>query len=199
MFGPSKDQIWKEFSDTIGGSMHPGGFSEGWWGGESGIRVRYKGLEIIFDTYEDFFSRPRFKYTRVRARYQSSNPLNFTIRDKTFLDLFLGWLPHYSVKTDDRDFNWNFTCDASDESQLRVLLSFPIVRHLLKDISTLELKSRNKYGLGVFSTNFPAGTLELYLRVPGIEKDPVRLNRLYQLFTEVLDRLEELGVRTVNA
>ncbi len=49
----------------------------------------------------------------------------------------------------------------------------------------------------MFSTNFKPGTLELYLRVPGIVKDVEKLNRLYRLFSEVLDRLEEIGGRTV--
>ncbi len=50
----------------------------------------------------------------------------------------------------------------------------------------------------MFSTNFEVGTLELYLRVPGVVKDAEKLNRLYQLFTEVLDRLAEIGARTAT-
>jgi hypothetical protein len=196
MFGPSKDRVWKEFSDAIGGSIHPGGFSDGWWGGESGILARYKGLEIIFDTYQDFFNRMPVRYTRIRTRYNSSSPLNFIVRSKTFSDLLLGLMPHYFAKIGDREFDWSFSCKASNELALLKLLSFPIIRHLLKDISNLELKSRDKDGWGIFNTNFPAGTLELCLRVPGIEKDPAKLNRLYQLFTEVLDRLAEIGART---
>jgi hypothetical protein len=196
MFGPSKDRVWKEFSDTIGGSIHPGGFSDGWWGGESGILARYKGQEIIFDTYQDFFNRMTVRYTRIRTRYHSSSPLNFTVRSKTFSDLLLGLLPHYYSKIGDRDFDRNFSCNASNELALGKLLSFSIIRHLLKDISNLELKSRDKDGWGIFSTNFPTGTLELCVRVPGIEKDPEKLKRLYQLFKEVLDRLTEIGART---
>jgi hypothetical protein len=105
-------------------------------------------------------------------------------------------MPHYFAKIGDREFDWSFSCKASNELALLKLLSFPIIRHLLKDISNLELKSRDKDGWGIFNTNFPAGTLELCLRVPGIEKDPAKLNRLYQLFTEVLDRLAEIGART---
>lgn len=138
------------------------------------------------------------KYTRIRTRYHSSNPLLFTIRHKMWLDLLLGLRGGYFVKTGDRDFDWDFSCKASDEVIFQKLLSFSIIRHLVKEISTLELKSRDKDGWGILANDFPKGTLELYLRIPGVEKDRSKLNLLYRLFTETLDRLAEIQVLIEN-
>jgi|GEM_PF-2691688 len=196
IFGPSKEEVWKGFSEEVSGVFYDGGVRDSWWEGESGVLLSHKGLEIKFDTYQDVFDRMLPQYTRIRTRYRSSNPLNFTIRHKTWIDLLIGLRPGYFVKTGDTEFDWGFSCRASEKSVLRALLSFSIIRHLVKEISTLELKSRDKEGWGIFSNDFPNGTLELYLRIPGVEKDCKKLRLLYHLFTEVLDRLAEIGART---
>ncbi len=106
IFGPSKDQVWKEFADSIGGNFHTSG--HGLWVEESGILARYKELEIKLDTYRNLLSRRFPAYTRIKTYYYSTSPINFTIRDKIWFDLLFGFLPHYQVKTDDREFNRAF-------------------------------------------------------------------------------------------
>ncbi len=106
IFGLSKDQVWKEFAESIGGNFYTSG--HGLWVEESGILARYKGLDIKLDTYRAVFNRRLPAYTRIKTYYHSSSPINFTIRDKTWIDLLFGFLPHYRTKTDDREFNRAF-------------------------------------------------------------------------------------------
>ena len=47
IFGPSKDELWMQLCDQVGGEFAPGGF----WKGTSKVQVQHEQWSITLDTY----------------------------------------------------------------------------------------------------------------------------------------------------
>ena len=196
---PSQDNVWEQFSKETGGQYFSGGIRNGYWAGESGVLCQHNGATIQFDTYQEVLSASLPKYTRVQARYSSPEPIDFSIRSSCLVDQLLSQLPGYSIKTKYKDFNSSFICKASNELHFKEIMESSLIKHLISQPSELLLKSKTKHGWGIFSTPLPAGEAELYLRVPGIEKDMKRLNLYHQIITELLDRIAVVSLRHAAA
>ncbi|MDF1667328.1 MAG: DUF3137 domain-containing protein, partial [Planctomycetota bacterium] len=47
LFGPSKDEIWRDLAHELGGEFYEGGLFKG----PSAVAARYKEWTVTFDTY----------------------------------------------------------------------------------------------------------------------------------------------------
>lgn len=187
LFGPSKDEIWRQLCEQVGGDF----FSGSLWK-SSQVQVHHKHWTLTVDTYE----QPRGKhggttYTRMRAPYVNKDGFRFTIYRRGFFSDLGKLFGMQDVEVGDPEFDEAFIIKGDDEEKLRKLFANPRIRQLLGQQPRIHLSVRDDEGW--FKARFPEGVDELYFREIGIIKDIDRLKTLYDLFAEVLDHLCQIG------
>ena len=84
-----------------------------------------------------------------------------------------------------------FIIKGSDEQKLQQLFANPKIRELI--LSQPDIHLEVKPDEGWFGVSFPEGVDELYFETVGIVRDPERLKQLFDLFSEVLNHLCQIG------
>ena len=187
LFGPSKDEIWRQLCEQIGGDFVEGGF----WAG-SKVEVHHMQWMVTLDTYTvSHGQHGSTTYTRIRAPYVNKDGLRFTIYRKGFFSELGKLLGMQDVEIGEPEFDDAFIIKGNSEEKLRKLFANPRIRQLLERQPSIHLSVQHESG--VFKAKFPEGVDELYFREAGIIKDIDRLKALYDLFAEVLDHLCKIG------
>lgn len=187
LFGPSKDDIWRQLCDEIGGDFVDGGFWQG-----SRVQVHHKQWTVTLDTYtESSGEHGGTTYTRMRAPYVNNDGFRFTIYRRGFFSDLGKLLGMQDVEIGEPEFDDAFIIKGNDEQKLRKLFANARIRQLLQRQPRVYLSVRDDEGW--FKAKFPEGVDELYFRELGIIKDIDRLKGLYELFAEVLNHLCQIG------
>ncbi len=74
LFGPSKEEIWRQFAAQTGSNYVPGGF----WKGDK-IEAAHGSWTIVLDTYTVSTGKSSVTYTRMRAPYSTPDGFHFTV------------------------------------------------------------------------------------------------------------------------
>ena len=106
------------------------------------------------------------------------------------LNLFIK-LSRCKYSIDGERVSINFIIKGNDENLLRTLFANDKIRRLISTQPRIHLQVKDDEGY--FGSDFPQGVDELYFRVVGIIKDTERLKQLFDLFTEVLNHLCQIG------
>jgi hypothetical protein len=190
VFGPTREEVWKELCAKIGADFVKGGF----WKGDK-VQARFKNWTITLDTYTVSTGHTHQTFTRMRAPFVSREEFRFRIYRKTaFSDLgkMLG-MQDIEVGHSAR-FDEDFIIQGNDESKIRALLANPEIRRLIEEQPKIRLELRDDEGF--FRKHYPEGVDALYFQVHGVIKDVDRLKKLFDLFTEVLEELYRIGTAT---
>lgn len=190
LFGPSREEVWRQLGQEIGGDFVEGGF----WKGDK-VEVQHESWTVTLDTYMVSTGHSHSVFTRMRAPFVSRDGFRFTIYRQGFWsdlgkklgmqDIEVG----HSVRFDE-----DFIIKANDEHKVKVLLANPEIRRLLDEQPHVRFELRDDENL--FSKRFPEGVDELCFTVHGVIKDVDRLRKLFDLFAEVLDELYRIGSAT---
>lgn len=186
LFGPSKKEIWKALCEQTGSTFIDGGFLKG-----DKVIAQYRDWTITLDTYTVSTGKSSTTYTRIRAPYVNADGFRFTIyRNGIFSDLgeFLGFR---DIEIGNDDFDREFVIKSECEDKVRGLLADPKIQELIREQPRFHLRVKDDEGW--FGGAFPEGVDELYFRVPGIIRDMEQLRQLFELFSEILDRLCLIG------
>ena len=186
IFGPSKNEIWRQLSDQIGGDFVQSGFFK-----TSKVEVHHKQWTITLDAYTESSGESSQTYTRMRAPYVNKDGFRFTIYRKGFFSELGKLLGMQDIEIGEPAFDDDFIIKGNAETQVQELLSNPRIRSLIEQQPKVYLTVRDDEGW--FKTRFPEGVDELYFRVPGVVKDIDRLKALYDLFAEVLNHMCQIG------
>jgi len=187
LFGPSKKEIWRILSEQINSEFVEGGF----FTGSDKVIARFKEWTITLDTYTVTNGNTSTTYTRMRAPYVNADGFRFSIyRSGIFSELgvFLGF---QDVIIGNESFDEQFVIKASDEEKVKKLLAEPHIRDLISLHQRFRLEVKDDEGW--FNKSFPDGVDELYFSVPGVIKDINQLKSLFEMFSEVLNRLCIIG------
>lgn len=187
VFGPSREDVWKELCAQIGADFVDGGF----WKGDK-VQAHFKGWTITLDTYTVSTGHSHQNYTRIRAPFVSRDELRLRIYRKTpFSDLgkMIG-MQDIEVGHS-AQFDEDFIIQGNDEAKIRALFANPRVRQLIEEQPKIRLELRDDEG--IFRKHYPEGVDALYFQVPGIIKDVDQLKKLFDLFAEVLEELYRIG------
>jgi hypothetical protein len=166
LFGPSRDEIWRQVATAVGGNMTEGGF----WTGGSKVEAAHGQWIVTLDTYTVSTGKSSITYTRMRAPYVNPEKFQFTIYRRGI-----------------------FIIKGNDEAKLRRLFADAKLRELVSaqpDIHFCVKDDENRFWGG---QNFPPDVDELYFQVTGVIKDVDRLKQLFDLFSETLDELCRMG------
>ncbi len=191
-FGPSRKELWQLLSEQTGSEFVVGGLLKA-----DKVVHRYRGWAITLDTYTVSTGKSSTTYTRIRAPYVSVGDFRFSIhRSGLFseLGLFLGF---QDIETGSEEFDKHFVVKSNCEETVRALLSDARLRDLIDAQPRFDLKIKDDEGW--FGTSFPEDVDMLYFLAPGIIKDVEQLKQLFEIFSQVLDRLCTLGVATEYA
>jgi hypothetical protein len=186
LFAPSKKEVWRQLSDQIGGQFIDGGA----WKGDK-VEATHSEWTVTLDTYVVSTGKTVVVFTRMRAPYVNPSGFRFTIYRQGFFSDIAKRFGMQDIEIGDQAFDQDFIVKATDESQVRALLTDVKLRELIMAQPKIELTVKDDEGW--FGAKFPEGVDELHFQVVGIIKDIDRLKGLYDLFAETLDQLCRIG------
>jgi hypothetical protein len=185
-FGPTREAIWEQLAEEIGGNFYDGGF----WLGDAKVRAHVGDWVITLDTYKDSAGTI---FTRLRAPFVNKDGFVFSLfREGGFED-------HHSADEHDleighADFDQAFVIKSNNIEEVKKLFSDERIRTLLKKQRDVFFAASKESGW--YSKDFPDGIGELLFQARGEIKDLARLKELYALFGETLDQLCKIGAAT---
>lgn len=186
LFGPSKNEIWRQLSEQIGGHFYPGGLFS-----HSSVVAIHRQWTITLDTYSQGGGETSTDYTRMRAPYINKDGFWFTIYRKGFFTGVGKLFGMQDIEIGDPTFDDAFVIKGNDEQQLRKLFADAVIRQLIEQQPKFHLTVKDNEGW--LRKRFPEGVDELLFEVEGIIKDVEQLRSLYELFAGILDRLCQIG------
>lgn len=191
IFGPNREEMWKQLCAEIGADFVDGGF----WKGDK-VHAYVRNWTITLDTFTVHAGNSHITYTRMRAPFVSRDGFRFQIYRK---GLFTGLGKALGMQDIEvghsLHFDEDFVIKGNDESKVRALFANSEIRRLISVQPQIRLELKDDEG-GLFRSQFPEGVDELYFQVVGELKDVDRLRRLFDLFAEVLDELYRVGSAT---
>jgi len=177
IFGPSQEEIWRQFSSEIGGEFIKGGFWQ-----RNKVVARFKGWTITLDTDSDGES----PCTRMMACYATTDGFQFSIYRRKHKGCFDDLTKRLKTrKVGYPDFDRDFIIKGNDESKVLILFDNPRIRQLIQAQPDIYILAEQGF--------HDEGISELYFQVFHVIKDLKRLRSLYELFTETLNHLCCIG------
>lgn len=192
LFGPSKEEIWRQFAAETGASFVPGGF----WKGDK-IEATHGPWTVVLDTFAVSTGKATVVYTRMRAPYVSPDGFHFTVYRQGIFSEVGKWFGMQDVTVGFEDFDRDFVIKGNDEEKLRRMFSSQKIRELIAAQPDIHFSVEDDDG--AWTKMFPAGVDELRFQVAGVIKDLERLKLLYELFAETLDELCRMGSASAQA
>ena len=186
MFGPSKEEIWRQLSDEIGGEVVEGGF----WKGKK-IQSHVGPWTITLDTYTESTGESSTTYTRMRAPFVNPEGFRFTIYRKSAFSGLGKMFGMQDIEIGESEFDEAFIIQGTDETKVRDFFADPKLQALIQAQPKIRLKVKDSEGW--FGPSFPDDVDELHFQVAGVIKDLSRLKGVFDLFAAVLDRLCKVG------
>ena len=186
LFGPSREEIWRQLCNEIGAQYVEGGL----WKGNK-VQAHCGQWTVTLDIYTQSDGKTTTVYTRLRAPYVNKDGFRFTIYRKSIFSGLGKLLGMQDVEVGYPEFDEVFIIKGNDETKLRALFANPKIRQLIEMQPEIHLTIRDDEGW--FRTHFPEGVDELYFSVLGVIKDVERLKSLYYLFAEILNHLCHIG------
>jgi hypothetical protein len=188
LFGPSKNEIWKQFSDAIGGNFT----EEDYWKAGK-VEATHGNWLVTLDTYTVSTGKSSMTYTRIRAPYTNPDGFQFRIYRRGIFSNLGKLLGMQDVTVGYPAFDDEFIIQGNDEAKLRRLFANKKIRDLIDRQPDVQFSVQDNEQSFWGDRKFPVGVDELYFLAGGIIRDGERLKLLYDLFSETLDELCRIG------
>lgn len=178
LFGPSKDEIWQQIANDIGGEY----INKGFWKTNE-LRYGHKEWELILDTLH----RNKMTYTRLRVPFKNKDNLQFKIYREGFFSSIGKFFGMQDIDIRDRRFSDDYVIQGNSRHKIEKLLNDPKLKALFEMVPNVYVQIQPDAGW--FQKKYPEGVQVLYFEQAGILKNRETLRLLFQLFTTILDRL----------
>ena len=182
LFRPSKEEIWTQIADDIGGEFIDAGF----WGTDV-LMYKHKEWEIVLDTFIRSTGNTSIPYTRMQVPFVNKDGLLFQIYRANFFSSIGKFLGSQDIEIESPYFDDEFIIKGNDPYQIKRLLDDPKLKELFHNQANINIKI--KEDKGVFFKQFPEGINVLYFECQGTMKKKNDLYNIFELFTAILDRL----------
>lgn len=186
IYGPSKDEVWKQLCDKIGGEFIE---SRAWSGGK--VVAKVNDWTVTLDTHRFDTQHDHFFCTRIRAPYVNKDGFRFTIYRKGIFSGIKKLFGMQDIEVGYPEFDEKFIIKGNNEDKVKSLFSNLRIRELIQAQPSIYFEVKDDEGW--FSESFPDGVDELYFMVPEEIRDISRLESLYELFSETLNHLCHIG------
>ena len=178
LFGPSREEIWRQLSGEVGGRFHEGGLFT-----QSAVQARTDDWIITLDTYTQHTGNTHQTFTRLRAPYFNPEGFRFEIYRAGLFSELGKVLGMEDIEVGHTRFDRDFVIKSNAPRRVRRLFDNRKIRHLIDAQPKIHLSVKGHDGL---FGKFPAGVDELRFRSTGTIKDLAQLRTLFDLFAEVL-------------
>jgi hypothetical protein len=186
MFGPSRDEVWKELSRQIGASFVEGGFFK-----SDAVKAHVGEWTVVLDCFVRSTGKTHVPFTRLRAPYVNADGFRFRIYRKSIFTGLAKRLGMQDIEVGDASLDDAFVFQGSDEQKVRELVRDPKIASALRALPHVHFEVKDDEGW--FGPKFPDGVDELYFEQHGTIKDIAQLKTLFDLFADTLHRLCALG------
>lgn len=186
-FHDSRPEIWRQLSEKLGGEYARG---TTWKGGER-LEVRHGEWVMTLDVFVVPVGKVFIPMSRMRAPFVNPGGLRVRLTRESFLSPLGRLLGMQDIQIGVPEFDTGFVIKGNDEKRVREFLANDKLRALLLAEKGVQLSVEDDEGW--FGKKFPADTDELRLVWGGHEKDPARIERLFELFAEALDQMCRIG------
>jgi hypothetical protein len=183
--GQSRTEIWKQFCSDTGAAYKP---QDSLFGDR--IEAFIEGKKATIDSYLEVAGVTYAKFTRLRCLCRNPSGLRCSIHWRDRITTIREAIGLKYTPIGDQRFDRSIVFSAADLHGVRQFLNEEHLRNLLLKQPSIYLTVRdaaNSYGF-----DSPQGVDELYLRVNGAIKDPVRLTELLQLASAIIERLSDI-------
>ncbi len=187
IFGPSKREIWEQFSNEIGAQYISGSLFK-----NDRVEFLFQSWLIVLDTYVVSTGKSAITYTRIRSPFITNENFNFHIYKKGFFSSVAKFFGSESIETGDFEFDEQFIIKSSSQKKVLELLCHDGIKCLMLSQPSFDLYIKDDEGF--FGSNFPHNVDELYFQVTGVIKDIERLKSLFNLFCSILIALFDMGI-----
>jgi hypothetical protein len=187
VFGPDREEVWKQLCGEIGADFVDGGF----WKGDK-VQAHVKGWTVTLDVYTVSTGHSHVTYTRMRAPFVNRDGFRFRIYRKSLFSGLGKALGMQDIEIGvSSQFDDDFIVQGNDETKVKALFANAEIRRLIQEQPQIRLELKDDEG--IFRARFPEGVDELHFQVVGVIRDVERLKRLFDLFAEVLEEMHRLG------
>src|ERR1700724_1129830 len=175
-FGRTRDAIWEQLAEEIGGNFYDGGF----WLGDIKVRAHVGDWIVTLDTYKDGAGTI---FTRLRAPFVNKDGFVFSIfRENSFEDRHSS--DTQDLEVDQPDFDKTFVIKSNRVEEVKKLFSDDKIRELLQKQPQVFFSAAKESGW--YSKDFPDGIGELLFKARGEIKNIARLKQFSPLFGQTL-------------
>jgi len=191
LFGPSREEIWRQLAAETGASFIDGGF---WKGGR--VEASHAEWRITLE----IVAYGKTQATRLRAPYVNPDGFRFTVYRKQIFSELGKMLGMQDVDVGQPDFDRDFVIQGTDEAKLRRLFANARIRELIA--AQPQIHFTVKAAPGIFTRDLfaevpPENVNALEFLTGSVTQDKVkdkeRLRLLFDLFAETLDELCRMG------
>ena len=186
LFGPSREEIWRQLADQIGAEYVDGGF----WGRDK-VVARVGEWTVTLDYYTVSNGKTSTTYTRMRAPYVNRDGFRFRIHRANFFTGIAEAVGFHDIEIGDPAFDQDYVVKGNDAEKVCLLLASPRLRELIRCQPYLRLQVKDDEGW--FGADFPEGVDELHFDAGRVIRDLDQLHALFDLFAETLHRLCHIG------
>ena len=188
LFGPSREQIWRQFAAAVGGN-----FGEGSLFTSSVVEAMHGQWVVTLDTNTTGGSHSSYTYTRMRAPYVNPDGFHFNVYRKGLFSDLGKRLGMQDVTVGHAQFDEDFIIQGNDEAKLRQLFDNAKIRDLIVAQPDIHFSVKDDDSGFWIGRRLPPQVSELCFQAEGVIKDLDQLRRLYDLFSETLDELCRIG------
>ena len=181
LFGPSREEIWRQLSTEVGGRFLEGSFFSG-----SAVQARTADWIITLDTYAQSTGNASQTYTRLRAPYFNPEGFRFEIYRASLFSGLGKAMGMQDIEVGQRRFDEDFVIKGNQRRRVRRLFDNEKIRRLIDAQRRIRLSVKGHDG---WLSKFPAGVDELHFQSEGVIKDLQQLRTLFDLFAEVLQQV----------
>jgi hypothetical protein len=185
IFGPSKDEIWQQVANEIGGQFESGGFF-----GKDELRFQSGQWELTLDTFTQSNGETRSTFTRMRAPFVNQDNIRFKIYREEIFSSVSKFFGAQDIVVKDVFFDEKYMIKGNDEAAIKQLLQDDELKRLIAYQGDILFEVKNDRGW--FKKSFPEGVDELYFECAWIMKDVADIKKLFELFSHTLGLLVEL-------
>lgn len=193
LFGPVREDIWRQLATETGADFVDGGF----WSGST-IEASHGEWRITLAVVR----YGRTHATLMRTPYVNQDGFRFRVYRKQLFSELGKMLGMQDVEVGQADFDRDFIIQGNDEAKLRKLFANARIRELISAQPQISFAVQEPPGLftrDIFAEVPPTDVHTLDFLVVGILKDRERLRLLFDLFAETLDELCRMGSANKNA
>lgn len=182
LFGPSKEEIWRQLSHELCGDFQEGGV----WGVDR-VQVRHEDWVITLDHYTVSTGKSSVTYTRMRAPFVNPSLFRFTVYRANIFTGLGKLFGMQDIEVGNPFFDDAFVIQGNQPERVRSLFQNPRLVDLIMPHPQFHLAVMDDEGW--FGARFPDGVDQLWFQVVGIIKDLVLLRLLFDTFITVLNTL----------